>query len=229
MRRQLVAGPPLQLHADDEPEGLSISCSTYAVLACLGAMTGALLGMIIELLFDEGGDTDVGGFCGMLLGAIFGLWYGRAVALRSSENRRRREQLHGLARPMLDLEEGLPDGELRRSLVNSRLVEMLLAQRLQQRLQLQAESEDRPMPADAVSIRILPTHCATAEELASVPEEHRSCTICMEEFTQGDRQKTLPCFHRFHGPCIDRWLQQSGVCPICKTRVDRGSLAGARQ
>ena len=31
---------------------------------------------------------------------------------------------------------------------------------------------------------------------------------------------TLPCFHIFHAHCAARWLAESGVCPICKHRVE---------
>mmetsp|Transcript_24009 Transcript_24009/g.76065 ORF Transcript_24009/g.76065 Transcript_24009/m.76065 type:complete len:173 (+) Transcript_24009:385-903(+) len=40
---------------------------------------------------------------------------------------------------------------------------------------------------------------------------------------------TLPCFHIFHAHCAARWLAESGVCPICKHRVepDEGDVAAS--
>lgn len=45
------------------------------------------------------------------------------------------------------------------------------------------------------------------------------CCICMEEVSQGQEVKTMPCLHSFHSACIDRWLKQSGICPICKHQL----------
>lgn len=43
-----------------------------------------------------------------------------------------------------------------------------------------------------------------------------SCTICCEAFKEGESLRLLPCFHRYHENCVDRWLQQSRTCPVCK-------------
>ena len=47
-------------------------------------------------------------------------------------------------------------------------------------------------------------------------QEDLSCTICMEEFKEGDRVRILPCFHQYHVGCVDEWLHQHPDCPICK-------------
>ena len=36
------------------------------------------------------------------------------------------------------------------------------------------------------------------------------------EFEKGDKLRVLPCFHKFHVKCIDKWLQQSKFCPTCR-------------
>lgn len=42
-----------------------------------------------------------------------------------------------------------------------------------------------------------------------------TCTICMTSYEIGESQKTLPCGHKFHTPCIDHWLTNSSVkCPL---------------
>lgn len=46
-----------------------------------------------------------------------------------------------------------------------------------------------------------------------------SCTICLCPFEAGDQVKTLPCLHLYHTECIDRWLQRSSICPVCKHDV----------
>lgn len=51
------------------------------------------------------------------------------------------------------------------------------------------------------------------------------CVICLEKFHTGDRLRILPCQHRFHTSCIDKWLSGSfshddcmnALCPTCKS------------
>jgi len=50
------------------------------------------------------------------------------------------------------------------------------------------------------------------------------CIICMEDFKEGDKVSTLPCFHVFHTNCIDKWLLKTHTCPICKFKVTMNSL-----
>lgn len=230
-------GGPLSEHDD-----AAVGASSRVVLICLCALMGALIGMIIQLICDDSDDTDVGWLLGLLVGGAIGICYGEQV------NRRRQEHmLQDMARPWLDIEEGLREGDLRfaRQLAaqgrelqmdlppsrrilqhrpRGRIIEALAARRLHQQLleQMgeQMEGEARAIPAEEGLIQALPTHQISREEISSVPEEHKSCTICMEDFKFCEEQRTLPCFHRFHKPCIDKWLRQSGICPICKTRVD---------
>ncbi|XP_048191425.1 E3 ubiquitin-protein ligase RLIM-like [Perognathus longimembris pacificus] len=46
-----------------------------------------------------------------------------------------------------------------------------------------------------------------------------SCTICLEEFREGNKIRTLPCSHTYHVHCIDAWLVDNMTCPICRRRV----------
>jgi len=46
-----------------------------------------------------------------------------------------------------------------------------------------------------------------------------SCAICLSDFEQTEELKRLPCNHHFHGLCIDPWLLQQPVCPLCKQEV----------
>merc|ERR1719197_2462125 len=80
-------------------------------------------------------------------------------------------------------------------------------------------------------IRTLPTRKlklsrrtgASAEGAASSPAGDEggdkldgTCTVCMEEWADGDDVRTLPCLHHFHTNCIDEWLKRNKTCPICK-------------
>lgn len=90
----------------------------------------------------------------------------------------------------------------------------------------QHEPEEPGMePAQDHDIAALPTHAVTAAELEAAPMDAKSCTICLEDFDASEVCRTLPCFHRFHRDCVDRWLARQGSCPICKHRVDGGDVA----
>jgi len=46
------------------------------------------------------------------------------------------------------------------------------------------------------------------------------CRICLEFYCRGEELRMLPCFHRYHRLCVDRWLtSMSSKCPICKTSI----------
>uniref|UniRef100_A0A8C6XKS8 Zinc finger SWIM-type containing 2 n=1 Tax=Naja naja TaxID=35670 RepID=A0A8C6XKS8_NAJNA len=40
------------------------------------------------------------------------------------------------------------------------------------------------------------------------------CRLCLKIFCLGQVTRTLPCNHKFHRKCIDRWLQKENACPI---------------
>lgn len=47
-----------------------------------------------------------------------------------------------------------------------------------------------------------------------------SCSICIEEFEDGDRLKVLPCGHLYHTKCILPWLtKRKNCCPLCKAPI----------
>ncbi|XP_037374279.1 E3 ubiquitin-protein ligase RLIM-like [Talpa occidentalis] len=47
----------------------------------------------------------------------------------------------------------------------------------------------------------------------------KPCSICITEFTEGNKILTLPCTHEYHVHCIDRWLSENTTCPICRREV----------
>lgn len=56
---------------------------------------------------------------------------------------------------------------------------------------------------------------APAAEASPVPVENVGCSICTEDFKEGEDMRVLPCNHKFHPNCIDPWLVNvSGTCPL---------------
>lgn len=45
------------------------------------------------------------------------------------------------------------------------------------------------------------------------------CCICLCELDVGESVKSLPCGHKFHAGCIDKWLSMNGTCPIDKYEI----------
>jgi hypothetical protein len=43
------------------------------------------------------------------------------------------------------------------------------------------------------------------------------CTVCLDEYEEGDEIRELECEHAFHKKCIDEWLTtKRACCPCCK-------------
>jgi hypothetical protein len=49
-------------------------------------------------------------------------------------------------------------------------------------------------------------------------EQEGDCAICLDAFDAG---KEMPCGHRFHGECLDRWLGVHGSCPVCRSELPK--------
>lgn len=53
-----------------------------------------------------------------------------------------------------------------------------------------------------------------------LPGDQTKCTVCLNDFAEGDTMKSLPCVHFFHKDCIDSWLMVGHTCPVCKLIVE---------
>jgi hypothetical protein len=42
------------------------------------------------------------------------------------------------------------------------------------------------------------------------------CSICQEEYVEGDELGKIDCGHGYHSLCIQQWLLLKNQCPICK-------------
>jgi len=56
----------------------------------------------------------------------------------------------------------------------------------------------------------------------SSDEEEINCPICLEEYTEEDVLRKMPCDHYFHQDCIDPWMEKHSDCPICKQNIRDG-------
>lgn len=45
------------------------------------------------------------------------------------------------------------------------------------------------------------------------------CSVCMEQFQDGEQLRLLPCMHKYHKCCIDEWFNSSPACPVCKHSI----------
>lgn len=55
---------------------------------------------------------------------------------------------------------------------------------------------------------------------ARVSDESCECAICMISFIRAQRLRKLPCEHKFHVECVDKWLLgHSNKCPVCRNAI----------
>ncbi|EFN53942.1 hypothetical protein CHLNCDRAFT_136184 [Chlorella variabilis] len=74
-------------------------------------------------------------------------------------------------------------------------------------------------------------HCLEKRELVERGAEGgnssaASCSICCEDYESGDVLRVLPCGHRYHLECVDKWFLASTdysrppACPLCSAPLD---------
>jgi hypothetical protein len=68
--------------------------------------------------------------------------------------------------------------------------------------------KDGQPPASKASIKAMPD--------VEVDEGGGECVICLDELEVGGVAKEMPCKHRFHTNCIEKWLGIHGSCPVCR-------------
>lgn len=47
-----------------------------------------------------------------------------------------------------------------------------------------------------------------------------NCPICQDELKDPESIRILPCAHKFHNDCIQKWIEMRNLCPLCKQVAD---------
>ncbi|KAJ3702596.1 hypothetical protein LUZ61_006301 [Rhynchospora tenuis] len=51
------------------------------------------------------------------------------------------------------------------------------------------------------------------------------CAVCLSEYDDSDTLRILPgCCHVFHPDCIDNWLSNHDVCPVCRASLTNPNI-----
>lgn len=69
-------------------------------------------------------------------------------------------------------------------------------------------------PASKAAIAALKEVKAGADGQAEEGGSLGECAICLDGVES--LAKEMPCGHRFHGECLERWLGVHGNCPVCR-------------
>lgn len=89
---------------------------------------------------------------------------------------------------------------------------------LLQRLDDDIESNKKRKATEHEILR-LPHFTLTSKDISCNSVENKTCAICLEPFQVNEMVKMVPCLHRYHLKCIDTWLREHAICPICKFPV----------
>ncbi|XVE91507.1 hypothetical protein REPUB_Repub01dG0015800 [Reevesia pubescens] len=73
-------------------------------------------------------------------------------------------------------------------------------------------NKDGHPPASKASIEAMPN-----VEIGE--SEDGECMVCLEEWNPGELAKRMPCKHKFHDKCIEKWLGIHGSCPVCRYKM----------
>ncbi|XP_045194557.2 uncharacterized protein LOC123550187 [Mercenaria mercenaria] len=76
--------------------------------------------------------------------------------------------------------------------------------------------EVRRVGMDENDISLLPVHTYKTPTSGESENNKTDCLVCLSEFSDGERLRTLPCCHIYHIDCIDEWLRRNAICPVCR-------------
>uniref|UniRef100_A0A0D9VUL2 RING-type domain-containing protein n=1 Tax=Leersia perrieri TaxID=77586 RepID=A0A0D9VUL2_9ORYZ len=74
-----------------------------------------------------------------------------------------------------------------------------------------------PLPASEEAIQALQDVAVAAADDQQQQQQLAECAICLNHDANG--WKAMPCGHRFHGGCLQKWLRMHGTCPMCRHQM----------
>ncbi|KAG1366422.1 putative E3 ubiquitin-protein ligase MPSR1 [Cocos nucifera] len=88
-----------------------------------------------------------------------------------------------------------------------------------------------PPPASRASIEAMKTVEVGKEEEEKEAAAAGECPVCLDELAGAEAVvvKEMPCRHRFHGLCIEKWLGMHGSCPVCRFRMPAEEEGGSKK
>ena len=57
------------------------------------------------------------------------------------------------------------------------------------------------------------------KDVNKLDDDKKKCTICLEDYANGDESIILPCIHLFHANCIKTWMENNNTCPLCNNEI----------
>lgn len=48
----------------------------------------------------------------------------------------------------------------------------------------------------------------------------KDCSVCQEDYKNGENLLVLPCEHTFHKDCVKKWLSMHNSCPACRKPLE---------
>ncbi|PAV85608.1 hypothetical protein WR25_08229 isoform A [Diploscapter pachys] len=82
-------------------------------------------------------------------------------------------------------------------------------------------SEPQPVGVSPQDIEKCTEKIQFVKDIEIPDSEVERCTVCLDEFQNGEEVRTLKCAHLFHVNCIDKWLVYNKKCPVCRLDVDK--------
>lgn len=75
----------------------------------------------------------------------------------------------------------------------------------------------------SVTIGLPPETLAALPEIAFKKQADEGngerCTVCLDDYEDGEIVLQLPCSHIFHGHCVPEWFKTQKTCPLCRHGV----------
>ncbi len=100
------------------------------------------------------------------------------------------------------LTESLPAPQRARSLVSASTLPAVYAVAASSVPQLEAGPDAVALEGEPLALARVPGGVS----LRCDKVHNSACSVCLEDFSTGDRVKVLPCKHAYHPQCIDEWL-----------------------